>query len=293
MTDTDPGEYAVIETFPPQEFHYYPNFYIMSSFFAVFLIGLILVVWVPLILAYIADGFLYGPMVRATAYLTATFLFLVLLGRLSRRELDKVCFTVSADGITRRDSYRKLSAAWHDITRVRCRKIPFAKGFVEITTPRNRIFLPSTITDFGTLGAGIRKGLERSGKGELCNDTFLRAMVTMGKVSESWNGRAKAAFWPLVAATILMVLFNSFVALFMWGMGEIPLIIWAGIGLPLPLLVYSIADIRCNRRLQKALLNGGEYNPARDLSSELLVGALIAAPLYGIFGIIARTIFHS
>lgn len=292
MTDASRGEYAVIETFTPQEFHYYPNFYIMSSFFAVFLIGLILVVWVPLVFFYIADGFLYGPMVRATAYLTATFLLLVLLGRLGRRELDKVCFTVSAEGIARRDSYRRLSAAWHDITRVRCRKYPFVKGFVEITTHRGRIFLPSTITDFGRLGAGIRKGLERSGKGELCSDAFLRAMVTMGKVSESWNGRAKKAFWPLVAATIAMVFFNSFVASFIWGMGEIPLIIWAGIGLPLPLLVYSIADIRCNRCLEKALLNNSEYDPARDLSSELLIGALIAAPLYGIIGIIARTIFR-
>lgn len=295
MPDANIREYATIETFiPPQEFHFYRRFYITSSFFAVMGIGLLFVGWVPLIFMYFSDGFLNGPIARATIYLTATFLFLVALSRIAKREIDRVRFVVMREGIARMELYREIFVKWSEITGIRCRRIPLGKGLVEITAPHRRLILPSTITDFAGLGEALRQGLMYAGKETLCDETFFSRMAVMGTVNERWNERAKAAFWPIVIATIGFVLFNSFVASRVWGMGTISLIIWAGIGLPLPLLIYAIADIRCNRRLEKALLlNSSGYDAARDLVSELIIGTLIAAPFYGILGIIARTIFHS
>ncbi len=292
MSETDLREYATIETFIPQEFHFCRRFYITSSFFAVMLIGLIFVGWVPLVFMYISDGFVYGPIARATVYLTATFLFLFAFSRIAKREIDRVRFVVMREGVARIESYRKVVVKWGEIANIRCRRIPFTKGLVEISTPRSRLILPSTITDFARLGEALRYGLAYTGRAELCNDAFFREMAVMGTVNERWNERARTTFRPLVIATIGFVLFNSFVASRVWGMGLIPLMIWAGIGLPLPLLIYSIADIRCNRRLEKALLSCSDYDVKSDFLSELIIGVLIVAPIYGILGIVVgRIIF--
>ena len=292
MPETNAREdYAVIETYSPQVFRFYPDFYITSAFFAVFFIGLVFVAWVPLVMVYCSEGTIDVPVARAAAYCTVTFLLLAALGNLGKRELGKVRFVVSQEGIVRSDPYRKISVAWRDITGVRCGRVPFAKGRVEITTSRTRILLPSTITHFDRLSEAVQKGLERAGKAALLDNAFLRTMVAMGKVSERWNDRAKAAFWPLVAATIGIVLFNSFVTSCVWETGTVALIIWAGVGLPLPLLAYSIADIRLNRRYEKALLLGEGTAFVDDIAGELIFGLLVVAPFYGILGIIARGIF--
>jgi hypothetical protein len=293
MSDVTIQEYATIETFIPQEFHFCRRFYITSSFFAVMGIGLLFVGWVPLIFMFFSDGFLNGPVARATIYLTATFLSVVALHRIVKREIDRVRFIVMREGIARIESYRETLVKWSEITGIRCRRIPLGKGLVEITAPHRRLILPSTITNFAGLGEALRQGLATAGKAALCNDVFFRTMAVMGTVNERWNERAKAAFWPLVIATSGFVLFNSFVASRVWGVGTISVILWAGIGLPLPLLVYAIADIRCNRRLEKALLDSSGYDAARDLTGELIIGILITAPFYGIIGIIARTILHT
>lgn len=291
MAGTNAEDYAVIETYSPQVFRFYPDFYITSTFFAVFFIGLVFVAWVPLIMVYCSEGIIDVPIVRAAGYCTATFLFLAALGSLGKRELGKVRFVVSLEGIARSDPYRKISVAWGDVTGVRCRRIPFAKGHVEITTPRTRLLLPSTITHFDRLSEAVQKGLERAGKAALLDNAFLRTMVAMGKVSERWNSRAKSAFWPLVAATIGIVLFNSFVTSCVWETGTVALIIWAGVGLPLPLLVYSIADIRLNRCYENVLLRGDGTAFVENIAGELLFGLLVVAPFYGILGIIARGVF--
>jgi hypothetical protein len=276
MAGTDAGSYAVIETFTPQEFRYYPQYYITSAFFAVFFMGLIFVVWVPLVMTYCTEGLLNWPAIRAAVSLTATFLLLVALGRLAKREFGRTRFIVSHEGIVRRDLYRTVSIAWRDIVSVRRRRRPGAKGALEITAPYARLLLPSTITEFGRFCGAVRNGLERA---------------AMGTVSERWNERAKAAFWPLAAAAVGTLLFNAFVVSRVWEMGPAALIVWAGTGLPMPLVVYSVADIRFNRRLEKALLAGNNSAAEDDFAAEIVVGFLVVAPLYGILGIIAKTIF--
>jgi hypothetical protein len=284
-------EYAVIETFLPQEFRYYHHYYITSSFFAVFFIGLVFVAWVPFVMTVVSDGLSDGPIVRATMYATAAFLFFAALAWRGKREFDRTRFIVSNEGIVRRDKYRTMSAAWREITGVRHRRIPGAKGALEITASHARLLLPSTIAGFGQLCGTIQKGLERAGRPELMDSGCLRAMVAMGAMSERWNARAKRAFWPIVAATVGTILVNAFVASRVWGTGIVALIVWAGMTLPLPLLVYAIADIRLNRKLEKALLSGSGPDVKDDLAGELVFGFLVAAPFYGIIGIIAKTIF--
>jgi hypothetical protein len=284
-------EYAVIETFPPQEFRFYQHYYITDSFFAVFFIGLVFVAWVPCAMVAWHDGFPEGPIVRAAVYSTAAFMLFAALGLIGKREFDRTRFIVSFDGFVRRDPYRTVSVAWRDITIVKGRMVPGAKGALEIRAPHARILLPSTITGFGRLCGAIQRGLERAGRPAVLDNELLRTMVAMGTVSERWNERAKAAFWPIAAATIGTVLFNAFVASCVWETGSVSLIIWAGISLPIPLLAYAVADFRCNRQCEKALLLGNETPVKDDLAGELAFGFLVVAPLYGVLGIIARTIF--
>ena len=284
-------EYAVIETFPPQEFRFYHHYYITSSFFAVFFIGLVFVAWVPFVMTVMSDGIPDGPIVRATVYATAAFLLFAALARLGKREFDRTRFIVSNEGVVRRDPYRTISLAWCDITGVRHRRTPGAKGALEITAPHARLLLPSTIAGFGQLCGAIQKGLERAGRPELMDSGLLRTMVAMGTMSERWNARAKSAFWPIAAATVGTLLLNAFVSSRVWGTGTVALIVWAGITLPLPLLVYAIADIRLNRTFEKALLSGSGTAVKDDLAGELVFGFLVAAPFYGVIGIIAKTIF--
>ena len=294
MTETDdrPSDAGAPDAAAPtREFHFFPRFYISSVFFALFSIGLVLVVWLPLIYLYLYSGVLYGPIVRATLYLTATFLLFVMLGRIGKRELDKVRFTVSPEGVARRSPYRTIALAWGDIASVRCRNIPFVKGFVELSGPRGKLLLPSTITGFALLGRAFAEGLERAGKGNLCDETALRRIAAMALVSEAWNERARVALWPLTAATIGAVLFNALTAGRVWGAGPVPLFLWASMGLPMPLLAYGIADIRLNRRLEKALLKNERYDAKSDFRSEVLFGSLVVALAYGVLGIILKPIF--
>lgn len=290
VTDTS-VDYAVIETFPPREFRFFRHYYITSSFFAVFFIGLVFVAWVPFVIVVLSEGILDGPIVRAAAYTTAAFLFFTALAKIGKREFDKTLFIVSNEGIIRRDPFRTLSAAWHDIIGVRNRRIPGAKGSLEIRTPHARILLPSTISGFGQLCGAIQKGLERAGRGGLMDSGFLRTMTAMGTMSERWNARAKASVWPIIAATLGTLLLNVFVALCVWKTGPVSLIVWAGITLPLPLLVYSVADIRLNRSIERALLLDNGTDIKEDLAGELAFGFIVTAPFYGILGIIAKTIF--
>jgi hypothetical protein len=284
-------EYAVIETFPPQEFRFFHHYYITSSFFAVSFIGLVFVAWVPFAMVAWQEGFPDAPIVRAAVYSTAAFMLLTALGLIGKREFARTSFIVSFDGLVRRDPYRTVSVAWRDITCVRGRRVPGAKGALEIRAPYARILLPSTIAGFGRLCGEIRKGLERAGRAELIDSGLLRAMVAVGTMSERWNERARAAFWPIVAATLGTLLFNAFVASRVWEIGSVSLVIWAGIGLPVPLLAYAVADIRLNRKYEKALLLGSAITGEEDLAGELVFGFLVVAPIYGILGIIARTIF--
>lgn len=291
MQDTNAhDEYAVIETFPPQEFRFYHHYYITASFFAVFFMGLVFVAWVPFVMTVLSEG-ADGPIVRATMYTTAVFLFFAALARLGKREFDRTRFIVSLDGFVRRDPYRTVSVAWRDITSVRRRRVPGAKGALEIRAPHARILLPSTISGFGRLCGAIQKGLERAGRPELMDSGLLRTMVAVGIMSERWNERARVAFWPIVAATIGTLLFNAFVTSRVWETGSVSLIIWAGISLPMPLLTYAVADFRLNRECEKALLLGNETPVKEDCAGELVFGFLVVAPFYGILGIIARTIF--
>jgi hypothetical protein len=284
-------EYSIIEAFLPREFRFYRHYHIMSSFFAVFFIGLVFVAWVPFVMELFYQGVSDGSAFRAAAYATATFLFLVLLGRLGKREFDRTRFIVSLDGLIRRDPYRTVSVTWRDITGVRVRRIPGAKGALEITAPGAKIVLPSTILGFGQLCGAIQRGLERAGRAELLENGFLRVMEAMGTMSERWNERAKKAFWPIVAATVGTLSFNILVSSLVWETGTLSLIVWAGTTLPLPLLVYAVADFRLNRKFEKALRAGSNTAVKDDLAGELVFGFLIVAPVYGIFGIIARTIF--
>ena len=285
------NEYAVIETFPPQEFRFYHHYYITSSFSAVLFIGLVFVVWVPFVMTMLSDGVPDSMIVRATVYSTAAFLLFSALAVLGKREFDRTRFIVSYEGIVRRDQFRTISAPWRDITGVRHRRIPGAKGSLEIAVPHARLLLPSTIAGFGQLCGAIQKGLERAGRPELMDCGLLRTMVAMGTMSERWNARAKHAFWPMVAATVGILLFSAFVASHVWDTGTVALIMWGGITLPLPLLVYAVADIRLNRKFEKALLSGSGTAVKDDIAGELVVGFLIVAPFYGILGIIAKTIF--
>ncbi|MBN1128533.1 MAG: hypothetical protein JXA71_06080 [Chitinispirillaceae bacterium] len=284
-------EYAVIETFPPQEFRFFRHYYITSSFFAVFFIGLVFVAWVPLAMAAWQEGFPDAPVVRAAVYSTVAFLLCAALGLIGKRESARTRFIVSFDGIVRRDPYRTVSMAWRDITFVRGRRMPGAKGALEIRTSHTRILLPSTIESFGRLCDEIRKGLERAGRPAVMDSVLLRDVVAMGTMSERWNERARAAFWPIVGATLGTLLFNAFVASRVWEAGSVTLIIWAGISLPMPLLAYAVADFRLNRQCEKALLLGNETPVKDNLAGELAFGFLAVAPFYGILGIIARTIF--
>jgi hypothetical protein len=263
----------------------------MSLFFAVFFMGLVFVAWVPFVMEVCSGGVSDGSIFRAAAYTTATFILLAMLGRLGKREFDRTRFIVSLDGIIRRDPYRTVSVTWRDITGVRVRRIPGAKGALEITAPGARIFLPSTISGFEQLCGAIQGGLERAGRAELLDSGFLRVMAAMGTMSERWNQRAKKAFWPIVAASVGTLLFSVFVGLLVWETGTLSLIVWAGITLPLPLLVYAVADFRLNRKIEKSLLAGSGSAFTEDLAGEFFSGFLIVAPFYGILGIIARTIF--
>jgi hypothetical protein len=292
MPDTDARDgYAVIETVPPREFRFFRHYYITFSFFAVFFIGLVFVAWVPFAMVAWQEGFPDPPVVRAAVSSTAAFLLLAALGLTGKRGFARTRFIVSIDGIVRRDPYRTVSVAWRDITGVRGRRAPGAKRALEIAAPHASILLPSTIAGFGRLCGEIRKGLEGTGRPELMDSGLMRAMTAAGVMSERWNGRARHAFLPIVAATLGTLLFNAFVASRVWGIGSVSLIIWAGITLPLPLLAYAVADFRFNRAHERALLQGGGSPFREDMAGELAVGFLAVAPLYGILGIIARTIF--
>jgi hypothetical protein len=284
-------EYAVIEAFPPEEYRFFTRYHIMASFYAVFFLGLVFVVWVPFLMEACSGGVADPSVVRAAAAITAAFALLAVLGGLGKREFDRTRFIVSHERIVRSDAYRTVSIAWRDIVTVRNRKFPGAKRALELTASGARILLPSTIAGFGRLCAGVRRGLEQAGRGTLMDSVQLRAMAAAGDMAERWNRRAKNAFWPLSAATVGVLLFNAFVASRVWGTGTLSLVVWAGIGLPLPLLVYAVADIRCNRTFEKALLSGSGNAYKEDLVTELIIGFLVVAPFYGILGIIARTIF--
>jgi hypothetical protein len=284
-------EYAVIEAVFPQEFRFYTHYHIMSSFFAVIFIGLVLVAWVPFVMELYSHGIHDGPEFRAAAYSTATFILLVALGRLGKREFDRTRFIVSLDGISRRDPYRTVSMAWRDITGVRVSRKPGAKGALEITTLEARMLLPSTISGFEKLCSTIQKGLERAGRAELLDSGFLGLMAAMGTMSERWNKRAKKAFLPIVAATVGTLLFNAFVGSLVWEAKTLSLIVWAGITLPLPLLVFAVADFRLNRKVENVLIAGSGGAFREDLAGELVFGFIVVAPFYGILGILARTIF--
>jgi hypothetical protein len=241
---------------------------------------------------YLTGGLRYGPVVRAAVYGTTSFILFVLLGRRGRRELDKVRFVVSREGMVRSTPYRKTAVRWPDIVSVRCRRVPFLKGFVEVAASHTKLYLPSTIAGFALLGTALRRGLESAGKTALCNDAFYAEMAAMGDVGERWNARAKAAFWPLTLSTIGAALFNAFVALWVWKLGPIPLVLWTAICLPAPLIVYSIADLRLNRQLKKSLMREEGTAYREDLWGELIIGFLVVMPFYGIFGIFFKTIFH-
>jgi hypothetical protein len=275
----------------PREFHFFPYFPITAFFFAVISLGLVFVLWLPILYLYFYAGILNGQAVRASSYCTATFLLVVLFGRLSQRELGKVRFIVSPEGVARRAPFRTIGLRWEDIEQVRCRRLPFVKGFVEISGGRRKLLLPSTIAEFALLGQEIARGLERAGKGNRCNDATLQRIGAMALVAEGRNERARRSFLPFTAATIGTVLFNALIAARVWAAGPIPIIFWASCVLPLPLLAYSIADARLNRRHGIALVNGDDFDARSAFRSELLFSALITTLAYGVLGIVIKPIF--
>ncbi|MCU0609752.1 MAG: hypothetical protein MUF22_08315 [Chitinispirillaceae bacterium] len=286
------SEYATFERPRTREFRYGP-FHITRFFTSLFFLGLVLVAWIPVLYLYVTVGFMYAPVLRATLFLTGSFVLLLIVGRISRAELNRVRFVISPNGIGRIDGLRKTQLPWREVTAIRYRRFPFVKGFIEIISAKGKLILPSTIIGFGLLGESLKTGLDnanRSRRGTLMSDRMLRKIAIMGMVSELWNERARLAFWPLIAATVSCVLFCAFIAARIWGLEPVALIIWSGLGLPAPILAYSIADFRQNRRIEHTHSHS-TTDPWHGFSGELCFGALIVALIYGIAGIVFSGLF--
>lgn len=275
----------------PREYYFFPDFPITRAFLAVFFIGLALVAWAPLLYLFLAEHTVYGPALRATLYLTATFILVLLLGRAGKRALERVSFLVSSDGIVRRDPYRIMSLAWNDVETLRCRRPLFMKPFVEISDGRRKLLLPSTISRFADLGIALRQCCVRAGKGELVTDEIVRKVTAMAAVSERWNRRSRAALLPIVAATVGTLLSSALVASVFWERAPLQVLVWTAMGLPVPLAVYSFADLRINRRHEYCLLSGIDFSEKRVLIAELRAAVLAGSLAYGLFGIVFKTIF--
>jgi hypothetical protein len=275
----------------PREFRFFPSFPITAFFFIVIAIGLIVILWIPLVYLYFYSGMINGVIARTASSSTLTFLLIAALGRLSSRELAKVRFIVSREGIIRKTPFRTTGIRWTEVDRLSCRSMPFVKGFVALHGRKRSLLLPSTIVGFASLGEAISRELHRAGKASLYDETLVTRMAAFGRVAEAWNERARAYLVRFTVATIGAAALNALTAGKLWAFSPVPLILWASIGIPLPLVAYAVADARFNRRYEKALIGGFDFDKRQAFRNELLMSALVASLAYAVLGILIKPIF--
>jgi hypothetical protein len=265
-----------------------PEYYIGTYFLVLLFFGLLVIAYLPLLFSYIVFGSVYGPLQRVTMYLSVTYFLILLIARFARNEMDKIRFIVSDRSITRASTFSTTTIPYSAISRCSIRAFPLIKGFVRITAANSRITLPSTIHRFDDLAEGLIERLTMNGRNDLCSTRDINALRRIACVAAFSQARSRAAFFPLVYATIITAAFNAFIAGLIWGANGISVVVWSGLSLFAPLLVYGLADFRLNRNVERQLLHDPSALPRLQLSEELLLSSLVIAGVYACAGFLFK-----
>jgi hypothetical protein len=266
------------------------QYYIGTFLLILLFIALILVAYLPLVFSYLVYGSVPAPAVRATIFLSGTYFFLLLFARLARREMDAVRFLVTPDSLVFKNSFAITTIAYADAIAFTGRKFPFIKGFAELRAPGRKITIPSTLRDFGGLVEALAAGLSAAGKAGLCTDEKMRRLKRIALVSEFSYARSRAAFSPLVFATIAAALAGAFIASEMWETAEFPLLIWMGLSLAVPIIIYGIADFRLNGQIDRQIRRSPLAVPRVSLRDEIVAASLTVALHYATIGILFKVL---
>ncbi|MBN2037916.1 MAG: hypothetical protein JW768_14335 [Chitinispirillaceae bacterium] len=274
-----------------QVFRMEPECYIATYFLFLLFIGLVVVAYLPLLVSLLTYGVVYAPLQRASMYLSATYVILLLLARFAHIEISRVQFILTPSSLVHKSTFSFIEIPYQDMTRCDIRTIPLIKGFIAVSAPGKRIILPSTITRFGDLAACLVKRLQAAGNGALCSAAHTHTLRRIALVTEFSHARSRAAFFPLVYATVCSTLANAFIAAMIWNGSGFAQVVWTGITLFMPLLVYGLADFRLNRSLAKQLKRDPACLPHLTLGSELLLALFIVGMSYALLGIAFKAFF--
>jgi hypothetical protein len=266
------------------------QYYIGSFFLILLFIGLIMVVYLPLLFLQLLYGSVGAPAVRATIFMSGTYFFLLLFTRYIRKEMDAVKYIVTGDSITVKNSFRSTTVSFAEATAFTCRQFPLMKGFAELAAPGRKITIPSTLRDFGMLIDAVAAGLAAGGNAGLCADETVRSMKRIAVVSAFSYARSRAAFYPLIITTITAGVAGAFIAGELWGTAAFPLLMWTGLSLAGPLLVYGIADFRLSSQIGRQLRRDPDALPRVSLRDELILASLTVALHYGAAGVIFKAL---
>jgi hypothetical protein len=268
-----------------------PEYYIGTFFLILLFIALLVVGYLPLLYSFLSYGIIHAPLQRAVMYLSATFFLFLLLARFSRKEMDKVRYRLTDQSIGYGTSFTAVEIPFSNITRFSVRSFPLIKGYVEIIGMGKRIVLPSTIHRFGEMAEALYERLMANGREDLCDPQKRDALRRIACVAAFSQARSRAAFFPLLAGTIGTAPINAFIARIVWDAAGLPQVIWMGIGLTLPLLMYGLTDYRLNRSLDRMLRREPGAIPRLSLRDELLFSSLVILGFYAAFGIVFKSLF--
>ena len=264
------------------------QYYIGTFFLILLFIGLIMVVYLPLLFLHLVYGSVGAPAVRATIFMSGTFFFILLFTRFMRKEMDAVMYVVTPDSLILKNSFRTVTLSFAEATGFACRRYPFMKGFAELSAPGRKIAVPSTLRDFGGLIDAIAAGLAAGGKAGLASGGTLRDLKRIALVSEFSYARSRAAFVPLIYATVAVGIAGAFIASEVWVTAQFPLLIWTGVSLAAPLLAYGIADFRLGREIDRQLRQNPNAPPRVSLRDEIVMASITVALLYFSAGVVFR-----
>ncbi len=268
-------------------FRLQPRFLYLELLFLYVIGSFCTISWFPLIFSILVyDGILRSA-INASLLLNLTALIIFLLYRFIKSEMHRISFIITEDQIIKKGFSRTTSIRISDIKSLQYIRIPGIRGFLKLSTSDNVMKIPLCIEHTLAFIISLQNRL-KGNPNDLTsiNDTQLFEDV---KVFQDSYQRSLKAFSPLILISLVLFFFNTIVAVKFWELALIPTLLFAMIGMFLPLIGYCIADVKINHSVRNLLRS--DTAEIYNSGMEYLYSGFLTFILYLLIGISFKAVF--
>lgn len=264
-----------------QIFRLQQRFIYLEMLFLCTIASLCIISWFPSIFSILVYEMIIKSALKAAVFLNFTALVIFLLYKHIKKEMYQYTIMFSDDQIIKRGFFETTAIHFSEITGVKYVRLPLIKGYLEITTNSKPLIIWLYIENPAAFVSLLQTKLSLN-----ISDKYLNEDLSV--FHDSYK-RSVSAFYPLTSISLLTFFINVIISIKFWDLALIPILLFAMTGLILPIIAYTIADIKLNCSIRNLLRSDSAVIP--DSRMEYLFSSFLIFIFYLLLGIFFKAIF--